>query len=371
MFDIGQQLPLEQVSGRTTTLRPVAVIAPASGLASPYDASEGSLSEAAQIDFGDALDYYASWPRPTVIISDGPYGVGGFPGDPPTPNGLGRLYEAHIAAWAERALPSTTLWFWNSEVGWAEVHPVLKAYGWRYAGANVWDKGVGHIAGNVNGKAIRGFPIVSEICVRYVRDVKLPTLDGKLLAMNEWLRYEWRRAGLPLTRTNEAAGVANAATRKWFTLDHLWYFPPPGAMVRLAEYATAHGPETPIPYFSIDRTHPLDPEHWELMRAKWTHVHGITNVWHEPALRGAERLRENGRLKCVHLNQKPLKLIKRIINASSDPADIVWEPFGGLCSGVVAARALGRAGFAAEINPEYYELAIERRDRFNAVGVHD
>jgi site-specific DNA-methyltransferase (adenine-specific) len=329
-------------------------------LALVADATANLRRGQATVELGDALGFYAGWPSPTVIVADGPYGVSGFPGDPPTPDGLGDWYAPHVEAWAEFAQPSTTLWFWNSEVGWAEVHPVLKANGWQYAGASIWDKGIGHIAGNVNSKSIRSFPVVSEVCVRYVRDVRLPTLEGELLSMKEWLRYEWQRSGLPLTKTNEACGVRNAATRKYFTLDWRWYFPPPEMIERLAAYATEHGRATDVPYFSVDRVSPITGDQWKVMRAKWNHAHGITNVWQEPALRGEERLRVDGRMKCVHLNQKPLKLMERIVAAASDCGDVVWEPFGGLCTASVAAARLGRHAFAAEINPEYYELALDR-----------
>jgi site-specific DNA-methyltransferase (adenine-specific) len=104
------------------------------------------------------------------------------------------------------------------------------------------------------------------------------------------------------------------------------------------------------------------------MRSKWNHVHGITNVWQEPALRGEERLRLDGRMKCVHLNQKPIKLMERIVAAVSDPGDVVWEPFGGLCTASVAAARLGRDAYAAEINPHYYALAVERlRDEVDEI----
>lgn len=235
-----------------------------------------------------------------------------------------------------------------------------RTHGWRYAGASIWDKGIGHIAGNVNSKSIRSFPVVSEVCVRYVREVLLPTLDGELLTLKEWLRYEWLRSGLPLTKTNDACGVANAATRKYFTLDWRWYFPPADMIERLAAYATRHGHKTKVPYFSIDRLTPVSAQKWALMRAKWNHVHGITNVWQEPALRGEERLRIDGSMKCVHLNQKPIKLMERIVGAASDPGDVVWEPFGGLCTASVAAARMGRDAYAAEINPDYYTLALER-----------
>jgi DNA methylase len=319
------------------------------------------------IEHADAARCYARWPAPTVIVVDGPYGVGSFPGDPPTPDALGEWYEPHVAAWARHALPSTTLWFWNSEVGFAEVHPVLKAHGWRYAGACIWDKGLGQIAGNVNSKTIRSFPVATEMCVRYIRDVRLPTLEGDLLPLKDWLRYEWLRSGLALTKTNEACGVANAATRKYFTRDWRWYFPPAKMMERLAAYASRFGRRTTVPYFSVDRKTPLRRDEWNLMRAKWHHAHGVTNVWREPSLRDAERFRHNGSVKCLHLNQKPLKLVERIIRAASDEADVVWEPFGGLCTGAVASRRLGRSCYAAEINSEFYFLARERLDRENAV----
>src|SRR5206468_157754 len=128
-----------------------------------------------------------------AIRADGPYGLGQFPGDPPTPGGLPEWYEPHVAAWSERALPETTLWFWNSELGWATVHPTLVKHGWEYRAAHVWNKGIGHIAGNVNGKTIRGFPVVTELCVQYVRAVQLPTPDGRRLPLKEWLRAEWQR----------------------------------------------------------------------------------------------------------------------------------------------------------------------------------
>ena len=313
-----------------------------------------------RLDFGDAADSYGTWPRPTVIVVDGPYGVSGFPGDPPTPEGLPDWYAPHVAAWAEHALPSTTLWFWGTEVGWASVHPVLVLHGWQYETAHVWDKGSGHIAGNVNSRTLRRFPVVTEMCVRYTRRVQLLGSCGESLNLKQWLRAEWNRSGMPLYLTNEACCVRNAATRKYFTQDHLWYFPPPEMMVRLARYAKAHGRLTDRPYFSLDGTSELTADAWAGLRAKWNYEHGVMNVWREPALRGEERLKSSGGWKCLHTNQKPLKLIERIVTASSDPGDTVWEPFGGLCSAAVASYRLGRNCYAAEISRDFYDLAVER-----------
>ena len=111
---------------------------------------------------GDACGAYVEWPRPDLIVSDGAYGVGGFPGDPRTPDKLAEWYAPHVESWSKYALPATTLWFWNTEIGWATVHPLLAANSWEYAQTVVWDKGIGHIAGNVNGDTIRRFPVVTE-----------------------------------------------------------------------------------------------------------------------------------------------------------------------------------------------------------------
>lgn len=302
----------------------------------------------------DSLNLYQSWERPTVIISDGAYGVLGFEGDTSDHLNLPAWYEDHIQAWTHAAMPSTTLWFWNSEIGWAAVHPVLERHGWRYVNANIWNKGKGHIAGNVNTSIIRRFPVVTEMCVQYIFE---PRINGLLL--KEWLLSEWKRTGLPLRKANEACGVADAAVRKYFDQGHLWYFPPPDKFTMLVEYANKYGKQDGCPYFSISGKEPATASEWALMRSKFRCPHGVTNVWERAALRNGERVKTPAG-KAVHLNQKPLDLMARIIEASSDENDVVWEPFGGLFSASLAARQLKRRAYAAEIDPTYFHYGVQR-----------
>ncbi len=315
-----------------------------------------------KIQHGDAMDFYDLWESPVVIISDGPYGIGGFPGDPPTHEKLAEWYEPHIKKWSEKATPQTTLWFWNTEVGWATVHPVLVKHGWRYRTCHIWDKGLAHIAGNVNGKSIRKLPVVTEACVQYVKEPQFD-IDGHKLSTKEWLRHEWKRSGMPFSKTNEVCDVKDAATRKYFTLSHLWYFPPAEAFEKLQRYANRHGEKSGKPYFSINAKKPITRKEWAGLRAKFNHEHGITNVWREPSVNGKERIK-NG-MKSVHLNQKPLKLMHLIIRASSDENNLVWEPFGGLCSGVLAAMQLNRHGVASEIDKNIFEHAMNRFENYS------
>lgn len=304
--------------------------------------------------YGDALKHYPRWDTPTSIVSDGGYGVLGFEGDTSDHLGLPDWYEPHIAAWARYATPQTTLWFWNSEIGWAAVHPILERHGWRYMNANIWDKGKGHIAGNVNTALIRRFPVVTEVCVQYVLEARIGGLPLK-----QWLLQEWRRSGLPLRKANEACGVADAAVRKYLDQGHLWYFPPPDRFQMLVDYANKHGDPAGRPYFSRGGNRPMTGDEWLHLRSKFNCPHGVTNVWARNPLRDDERIKvNNGR--AVHLNQKPLDLLRRIIEASTDPGDVVWEPFGGTFSASFAAENLKRRAFASEIDPTYFRYGVQR-----------
>ena len=50
--------------------------------------------------------------------------------------------------------------------------------------------------------------------------------------------------------------------------------------------------------------------------------------------------------------------------AVTEPGDVIWEPFGGLCSASLVAVTLGRRAFAAETDPVFADLAAERLARW-------
>ena len=67
-----------------------------------------------------------------------------------------------------------------------------------------------------------------------------------------------------------------------------------------------------------------------------------------------------GARSTTHLNQKPLELMLRALRAVTEPGDVVWEPFGGLATGSVAALQLGCQAYAAELDAEFAALALDR-----------
>jgi site-specific DNA-methyltransferase (adenine-specific) len=62
----------------------------------------------------------------------------------------------------------------------------------------------------------------------------------------------------------------------------------------------------------------------------------------------------------AHPTQKPLALLERVITASSDPRDIVLDPFVGSGTTGVAAARLGRRFIGIDIDATYLELAVKR-----------
>ena len=225
--------------------------------------------ESVSLSNGNSLNHYDHWDTPTVIISDGAYGILGFEGDTSDHLGIPEWYEPHIEAWSKHATAQTTLWFWNSEIGWAAAHPILQKHGWRYVNANTWNKGKAHVAGNVNTAKIRRFPVVSEVCVQYVFEARI---DNETL--QHWLHKEWKRTGLTLRSANEACGVKDAATRKYLDQGHLWYFPPAEVFAKMAAYANENGRPEGRPYLSQDGIRPMTADDWSKMRSKFNCPHG-------------------------------------------------------------------------------------------------
>ncbi len=84
--------------------------------------------------------------------------------------------------------------------------------------------------------------------------------------------------------------------------------------------------------------------------------------WLLPICSGGERLKENGRK--AHSTQKPAALLYRVLLASSNPGDVVLDPFFGTGTTGAAAKRLHRHWVGIEREPDYVRIA---RDRIDAV----
>lgn len=78
------------------------------------------------------------------------------------------------------------------------------------------------------------------------------------------------------------------------------------------------------------------------------------NVWTIPRVR--YRMNEYEK----HPTQKPITLLDRIIRASSNPGDLVLDPFSGTFTTSFVAQALGRNSVGIEIDEEYMKIGLRR-----------
>ncbi|MCA6071561.1 MAG: adenine-specific DNA-methyltransferase [Endomicrobium sp.] len=78
------------------------------------------------------------------------------------------------------------------------------------------------------------------------------------------------------------------------------------------------------------------------------------NVWNFNRVRFRMEEYEN------HPTQKPEALLERIIRASSNPGDVVLDPFSGSFTTSAVALKLQRLSIGIELNPEYFKLGLRR-----------
>lgn len=67
---------------------------------------------------------------------------------------------------------------------------------------------------------------------------------------------------------------------------------------------------------------------------------------------------------------KPIELCARAIQNSTEPGDLVFEPFSGSGSTLLACEQLGRACVAIELMPKYVDVAIRRWEELTGEKAH-
>ena len=87
--------------------------------------------------------------------------------------------------------------------------------------------------------------------------------------------------------------------------------------------------------------------------------------WMLPICNGKERLKKNG--KKVHSTQKPESLLHRIILATTNKGDAIFDPFLGTGTTAVVAKKLGRKYFGIEKDKKYFKSADERINKVKVI----
>ena len=266
----------------------------------------------------------------TLCHVDGPYGMGKAAWD--KVKDLAAWYRPHIAEWGRVCAPSASVYLWNTAEGWAAIHPEMVAAGWTFRALVTWDKGIGFLAGKIDTEGTRTWPDVTEVCGLYQRDADSPFPDllerrrsvAGLTRRDLATLFPSRTGGLTGCVLNWEAGYNIPTREQWVAM-----------MERIMEAGTVTMPVW------AGREYDQLRAQYESERTPFSLPSGVTNVWSHPLVGGAERL-VGADGATLHPCQKPLLFARRIVEASSRPGDLVFEPFGGTCRIATACEAIGR-----------------------------
>lgn len=73
--------------------------------------------------------------------------------------------------------------------------------------------------------------------------------------------------------------------------------------------------------------------------------------------------REDKEVEKIHPTQKPIELLKRLIELFTDPGEVVIDPVAGSGSTLIAALETNRDAYGFEIATKFYKLAKKELDR--------
>ena len=115
----------------------------------------------------------------------------------------------------------------------------------------------------------------------------------------------------------------------------------------------------------------------EFMTVPPSSVH--PDVWDDVNRMKTLNTSQSQRRKQLHVCPLQLDIVERIINRYSNPADVVFDPFGGLATVPVTAVRMGRYGWGCELNSDYFadgvaylrgeEVGMEQISLFDLIEV--
>src|SRR5437879_2282103 len=88
---------------------------------------------------------------------------------------------------------------------------------------------------------------------------------------------------------------------------------------------------------------------WQMLEKDWQ-----TLTWDIP------NVKANHPEKTIHPAQFPVELVERLVLALSDPGDIVFDPYMGVGSALIAATVHNRRAVGVEKEKQYVDIALDR-----------
>lgn len=208
----------------------------------------------------------------------------------------------------------------------ALIVPHLEEMGLELRQQIIVDKGIRSVSGRAT-KKYKIFPNVTESILFIIKDNKK--------FVKSFLKERQQALKLTAKQINEAIGVKSNGGGMWsiytgknvceqFPTEELWN-----------KLSVILGFD--CPYKNVSQTY--NPQM------------GFTDVWTD-----IDFYKE----KHLHPTQKPLKLIRRLITASSNEGDVVLDPFSGVGSTQISCIQLNRHYIGIELDTNYYKIGLNR-----------
>ena len=204
--------------------------------------------------------------------------------------------------------------------------PHLEQLGLELRQQIIIDKGIRSVSGRAT-KKYKIFPNVTESILFIIKDNKK--------FIKPFLKEKQKEIGLTAKQINESLGVKSNGGGMWsiYTGNNVCeQFPTEELWNKLSKILNFN-----LSYKKVAQT--FNPQM------------GYTDVWTD-----IDFYKE----KHLHPTQKPLRLIKRLVEASSNEGDIVLDPFAGSGSTQVACIHLNRHYIGIEMDTNYYQMASKR-----------
>ncbi|MEI6574097.1 MAG: site-specific DNA-methyltransferase [Alphaproteobacteria bacterium] len=141
----------------------------------------------------------------------------------------------------------------------------------------------------------------------------------------------------------------------WILNDVIWRKANPMPNFRGRRFTNAH--ETMI-WASRNAASKSYTFHYDALKAANEDTQ-VRSDWYLPLCTGGERLKDSKGSK-VHPTQKPEQLLARVILSSSNPGDVILDPFFGTGTTGATAKRLGRHFIGIERDPDYANAAQAR-----------
>jgi len=209
-----------------------------------------------------------------------------------------------------------------------KIVPIVEKYGFKLRQNITISKGLKSVSGR-NTSQYQLFPTTTEQVLFFVKDNKKK--------MKEFLLKKQKEKGLSAKEINEKLGMKSNGGGVWslytgnnileqYPTEELWH-----KLENLLDFKINY----------VDVRHIFNIEE------------GFTDVWSDIDFYEERKSR-------IHPTQKPYKLIKRIIYASSNPEMSVLDPFMGSGTTAVVCKDMNRKWYGCEMNKEYFELTSKR-----------